>query len=94
MSMWNQDTPRGGDIISDPTERTHGFLYNSRKCWVTYNRILTGHGRTAANMHRWNLRESDACRHCQGGRETTDHIIIYCPITRLEPLLQEGGGDG
>ena len=81
--MWNQSVPRGGNIIPDPTERTPGFLCNKRKYWVASNRILTGHGRTAANMHRWNLRDSDVCRHCQGGPETMDHIVIHCPVTKL-----------
>ena len=62
--------------------------------WVTSNRLLTGHDRTAANMHRWQLRESDACRYCLGGPETTDHIVLHCPVTQLadgyETILEAG----
>ena len=93
-ATWNKAVPRGGNIIEDPTKRMPGFTCHSRKLWVTSNRLLTGHGRTAANMHRWNLRETDACRHCQGGPETTDHIVLHCPVTCLaggyETILTAG----
>ena len=82
-AMWNQDTPKGGDIIPDPTARLPGFQSCNRKQWVTSNRLLTGHGRTAANMHRWGLKESDMCRSCQGSPETTDHIVLHCRVTGL-----------
>ena len=49
---WKQNTPRRGGIIGDPTEELPGLRNSNRKQWVTSNRLLTGHGRTAANMHR------------------------------------------
>ena len=91
---WKKDIPKGGDIIEDPTERMPGFLKSNRKHWVTSNRLLTRHGRTAANMRRWKLRETEDCRHCQGGPETTDHLVLECPITSLaggyETILTSG----
>ena len=82
-NMWRRDLPKGGAIISDPTRKMPGFERCNRKEWVTSNRLLTGHGRTAANMHRWNLRESNVCGKCHGAPETTDHIVLQCPATSL-----------
>ena len=81
---WIQNTPRGGDIIPDPTKLMPGFSNSGRKLWVTLNRLLTRHGKTAANMHRWNLRDTNRCRNCEGGPQTTYHIILHCPVTVLD----------
>ena len=81
---WTQDIPRGGHVIKDPTVTLPGFKDSKRKYWVTANRLRTGHGRTASNMHRWQLRESPACPRCGGESETTDHIILDCHTTKLE----------
>lgn len=82
-NMWRRELPKGGAIILDPTRKMPGFERCNRKEWVTSNRLLTGHGRTAANMHRWNLRESNVCGRCHGAPETTDHIVLQCPATSL-----------
>ena len=83
---WAGNTPRGGNIIQDVTQPLPGFKHQKRKYWVTGNRLLTGHGRTACNMHRWGLRDSPMCLHCRGGPETPDHLVLNCPVTKL------GGG--
>ena len=81
--MWNRDIPKGGTIITDPTGRLPGFESCNRKEWITSNRLLTGHGRTATNMFRWKLKESDICSRCHEAPETTDHIVLQCPVTNL-----------
>ena len=52
MMEWAENTPTGGGLIEDPTQPVPGFREQTRKHWVTSNRLRTRHGRTAANMHR------------------------------------------
>ena len=63
---WTDNTPRGGDLIQDPTERLPGFNSANRKAWVMANRIRTRHGRTAANLHKWGFIENPTCPRCNG----------------------------
>ena len=81
---WTNDMPRGGDIIVDPTQRLPGFSTSSRKQWVSANRIRTRHCRTAANQHRWKQIESPMCPKCNQAPQDTDHLVLHCPVTRLE----------
>ena len=81
---WRQNTPKGGAIIEDPTQKLPGFDTNTRKQWVTANRLRTGHGRTAKNMHRWGQIESPICPRCKEAPQDTDHLVLHCPVTRLE----------
>ena len=81
---WTNDMPRGGDIIVDPTQRQPGFSTSSRKQWVSANRIRTRHCRTAANQHRWKQIESPMCPKCNQAPQDTDHLVLHCPVTRLE----------
>ena len=81
---WEKNKPRGGDLIPDPTERAPGFSTCRRNHWVAANRLRTRHARTAANKHRWGLIESPECPKCNNPRQTTDHILLECPITKLE----------
>ena len=81
---WTDNTPRGGDLIQDPTERLPGFNSANRKAWVMANRIRTRHGRTAANLHKWGFIENPTCPRCNGPPQDTDHIILNCPVTKLE----------
>ena len=49
-----------------------------RKNWCKINRLLSGHGRTAQHLHRWNMRPSPACD-CGAAIQSTTHIIEECP---------------
>ena len=80
---WAENAPRGGHLITDPTIKTSGFD-SKRKYWTTKNRLLTGHARTGHTMHKWKLRNSPTCPRCQNSPETTDHIVLHCPFTKLD----------
>ena len=80
---WQQKLPRGGDLIQDPTKPLPGFDTLTRRQWTLSNRIRSGQGRTAVNMHRWGLRESPLCPACQEAAQDTDHLVLHCPITRI-----------
>ena len=81
---WAENIPTGGGLVEDPTQPVPGFRLQTRKHWVTSNRLRTRHGRTAAKMHRWGLKDSQMCSRCSGGPETTGHIVLDCPVTRLD----------
>ena len=82
---WHGNLPKGGDVIKDPTERQPGFD-RKRKYWVSANRLLLSrHGRTAVNMNKlWGLSDSTICPQCQIGQQDTDHLVLHCPVTKLE----------
>ena len=81
---WNNNIPPGGEIIKDPCKRLPGLENASRKHWVAANRLLSRHARTSANMYRWGLRDSPTCPKCTTAAQDTDHLVLHCPVTRLE----------
>ena len=83
-SEWANNTPTGGNLIGDPTQPVPGFGVQTRKHWVVSNRLLSRHGRTAANMHKWGLKDSQICPRCNGAPETSDHIVLHCRVTKLD----------
>ena len=81
---WRSNTPKGGEIIADPSQQLPGFQSSSRKEWVTANRLRTRHAKTAVNMHRWGQNDSPLCPRCKEAPQDTDHLVLHCPETRLE----------
>ena len=49
--------------------------------------VLTGHGKTKAYLHRFNLRDNTKCI-CNEGDQTMDHILFQCTETRKRDLLK------
>ena len=80
---WATGMPRGGFLVEDPTEGLPGFHATGRKYWAAANRIRSGHGRTAVNMHRWGLWDSPLCPKCHLAPQDTDHLVLHCPVTSL-----------
>ena len=80
---WKEKPPPGGDIITRLGEKMPGFRDGQRKQWVATNRLRSQTGRTAANMHKWNLSASPTCPHCGQCPQDTDHLVLHCPITKL-----------
>ena len=62
---WAQAAPLGGEYVRDPCEPLPGFHTTSKRQWTLANRIRSGHGRTAHNLHRWGYVESALCPFCQ-----------------------------
>ena len=81
---WKNNTPRGGEIISDPCERLPGLRDQKRKYWTAANRLRSKHTRTAFNMHRWGFKDSPTCPRCNTDPQDTDHLVLNCPETKLE----------
>jgi len=52
--------------------------------YVTWklNRFRTGQGPCRANLHKWGLAQSPSCD-C-GQRQTMNHIVDTCPLTKFE----------
>ena len=81
---WTENTPRGGEDIDDPSKRLRGFETASRRTWVISNRIRTRHCRTASRMYKWGLNATPNCSHCNAALQDTDHLVLNCPVTKLD----------
>ena len=65
-----------------------------RRTWSLLNRFRTGQGPCRANLHKWGLAQSPSCD-C-GQRQTMNHIVDTCPLTKSEGglnLLHEADDD-
>jgi len=62
--------------------------------WSPTNRLQTGQGPCHANLHKRGLAQSPSCDY--GQRQTMNHIVDTCPLTKLEGglnLLHEANDD-
>jgi len=66
-------------LIADPTIRQPGFDLN-RSDWTILIRYRTGHGRCAATLYDWGIRDDPFCA-C-GGKQT------ICPLTKFPGGIQ------
>ena len=55
---WKEHQPKGGNLVTDPTEPSPEFSTASRKQWTIANRIRSRHAKTAVNLHRCGSLES------------------------------------
>ena len=79
--------------VTDPTIRQPGFDL-PRRTWSLLNHFRTGQGPCRANLHKWGLAQSPSCD-C-GQRQTMNHIVDTCPLTKFEGglnLLHEADDD-
>ena len=53
----------------------------TRTAWVKLNRLRTGLERFDSSMHKWSHASIAKCE-CGANEQTTDHIILTCPIHR------------
>ena len=53
-----------------------------RRAWVRLNYLRTGVGCFRSCLHRWGMATSAACE-CVAKDQTTDHVVLQCPIHRL-----------
>ena len=81
---WQQLSPHGCNLVQDPTTPLPGFDSAKRRYWTAANRLRSGHGRTAVNMHRWKLWDSPICPRCQLAPQDTDHLVLQCPDTLIQ----------
>ena len=65
--------------LTDPTIRQPGFDL-SRSDWTILNQYRTGHGRCAATLYDWDIRD-DPFWPC-GDEQTMSHIVNECPLKR------------
>ncbi|GFS13697.1 hypothetical protein ElyMa_003143000 [Elysia marginata] len=81
---WENNIPTDRSIITNPTQPLPGFTTLKRKHWVITNRIRTKHAKTAYLMHKWKLKGSPMCQQYDKAPETTDAIVLICPVTKLD----------
>jgi len=74
---------------------TAGLLSAMNKSYMVSDEpFRTGQGPCRANLHKWGLAQSPSCD-C-GQRQTMNHIVDTCPLTKLEGglnLLHEADDD-
>ena len=92
VTQWREDWSSASvvnhAIVTDPAIR------QPRHAWSLMNRFRTGQGPYRANLHNWGLAQSPSCD-C-GRRQTTQHIVDTCPLTKYEGglnLLREADDD-
>ena len=73
-------------IATDRTVRQPGFDL-PRLTWSPMNHFRTGQGPCLANLPKWGLAQSHSCD-C-GQRQTMNHIVDSCPITKFEGGLNK-----
>ena len=78
---WSSASVVNHTIVTDPTVQQPGF-HLPRHTWSLMNRFRTGQGPCRANLHKWGLTQSPPCD-C-GQRQTTNHIVDTCPLTKFE----------
>jgi len=83
---FKHDVPDQFLIMDPPTVRQPGFDLN-RSDWTILNWYRTGHGRCAATLYIWGIRDDPFCA-C-GGKQTMSHIANKCSLTKYP-----GGGGG
>ncbi|XP_055714418.1 uncharacterized protein LOC129808670 [Phlebotomus papatasi] len=79
---WGDGNYKNSHLIDDPSKPVEG-LNLSRKDWATLNRIRTGCARTAANLHKWGIKDDPKCD-CGCPTQTLQHIINECPRRRFD----------
>ena len=52
-----------------------------RSSWVRLNRLRAGVGCFQSSMHKWGLAPTSNCK-CGAAEQTTEHIILTCPVHR------------
>ena len=97
VTQWREDWSSASvvnhTIVTDPTIRQPGFDL-PRHTWFLLNRFRTDQGPCCANLHKWGLTQSPSCD-C-GQRQTMNHIVDMCPLTKFEGglnLLHEADDD-
>ena len=81
---WSSASVVSHTIVTDPTIRQPGFnLPHHTRSLI--NCFRTGQGTCHAKLHKWGLAQSPSCD-C-GQRQTMNHIVDTCPLTKLEDGL-------
>ena len=83
IMQWREDWS-SASVVADPTIRQHGFNL-PRHTWSLMNCFRTGQGPCRANLHKQGLTQSPSCD--SGQRQTVNHIVDTCPLTKFEGVL-------
>jgi len=78
---WSSASVVSHTIVTEPTIRQPGF-HLRRHTLSLMNRFRTGQVPCRANLHKWGLAQSPSCD-C-GQRQTMNHIVDTCPLTKFE----------
>jgi len=82
---WSSASVVNHTIVAETNIPRPGFDL-PRHTWFLVNRLPTGQGTCRANLHKWGLARSASCD-C-GQRQTMNHIVDTCPLTKFEGGLK------
>ena len=74
---WDQTTDY--TAVQEPTEELAKGTDLPRREWVALNRARSKVGRTAKNLHKWNLSESGECT-CGEPTQSMEHLLRDCRL--------------
>ncbi|GFS20233.1 hypothetical protein ElyMa_005051700 [Elysia marginata] len=84
-NIGKKNFPTGGSKIKELIQPNLSLFTTPRsEHWVITNRLRTRHAKTAYTMHQWKLKGSPMCQRCSKALDTTDHILLNCPATKLD----------
>ena len=79
-SRWRHNWKSAQVVNSHPTIRQPGFDL-PRQQWSLLNRFRTEQGHCGACRRKWRLTDTDLCPCVE--TQTMSHIVVSCPLTKL-----------
>ena len=80
-------------VISSPTSAPPRGMALPRTAWIRLNRLCTGLGRFRSCLYKWDTASSAACE-CVAKEQTSDHVVLECPIHRPPHCTARLDGSG
>lgn len=87
QTLWTEKAPPDVRNLIDPTIKPDGFD-QPRRTWKTLNRIRTGHGVCAHNLHKWGKQPDPGCD-CGNPNQTIGHIVTECELRAYQGDLRD-----
>ena len=77
--IWAENTPANCDLITELTRQLPGFPDLSRIMWTTASLLISKHGRTQRNLHRWGVAATSEFHRCGRASQDADHLVLHYP---------------
>lgn len=86
-TLWTENAAPDVRNLIDPVVKPDGFD-QPRRIWKTLNRIRTGQGVCAHNLHKWGKRPNSGCD-CGNPNQTIGHIVTECELRAYQGDLRD-----
>ncbi|GFR81974.1 hypothetical protein ElyMa_002354400 [Elysia marginata] len=81
---WENNIPTGGGILTNPTQPLPDFTTLKRKQGGDNQPTSDKTYKNRQMIRKGKLKGSQMCQRCSKAPETTDHIVLNCPVTKLD----------